>query len=208
MRDGVALKADVYRPAEAGQISSAADAHAIRQGRRGGFAVQAAQQGYVVIVQDVRGRFSSEGEFYTFKNEGADGYDTIEWAAALPYSDGRVAMYGGSYVGATQWLPAMLHPPHLVAIAPTVTASNYHDGWAYMGERWSNGSTNRGLQGLVTDTLRRKSTVTEGLKEMLKTLPVASYALIDPPPANTLAPVFQGLGRSSWIRRLLEAMVD
>ena len=191
MRDGVVLNADVYRPADAGKYPVLLTRTPYDKGAENGFAVQAAQQGYVVIVQDVRGRFSSEGEFYTFKNEGEDGYDTIEWAAALPYSDGRVAMYGASYVGATQWLPAILNPPHLMAIAPTVTASNYHDGWAYMGgalEQWFDESWSSGL---VTDTLKRKSTVTDGLKEMIKALPVASYALIDPVPANTLAPYFK-----------------
>ncbi|MGA8234571.1 MAG: CocE/NonD family hydrolase, partial [Candidatus Acidiferrales bacterium] len=129
MRDGVELNADIYRPADAGKYPVLLTRTPYHKAGQNAFGVQAAQQGYVVIAQDVRGRYSSPGEFYTFKNEGVDGYDTIEWAAALPYSDGRVAMYGGSYVGATQWLAAMLHPPHLVAIAPTVTASNYHDGW-------------------------------------------------------------------------------
>ena len=191
MRDGVALKADIYRPVDAGKYPVLLTRTPYDKAGEAPFGVQAAQQGYVLIAQDVRGRYSSPGEFYTFKNEGTDGYDTIEWAAALPYSDGRVAMYGGSYVGATQWLPAMLHPPHLVAIAPTVTASNYHDGWAYMGgalEQWFDESWSSGL---VTDTLRRKSEVGDGLKEMIQTLPVVRYPLLNPVAANTLAPYFK-----------------
>jgi len=84
-------------------------------------------------MQDVRGRFESEGEWYPFKYEANDGYDTIEWAGSLPYTNGKVGMFGGSYVGATQMLAAMTKPPHLAAICPTVTASNYHENWTYQG---------------------------------------------------------------------------
>jgi hypothetical protein len=191
MRDGVELNADVYRPTDAGKYPVLLMRTPYDKGNETAFAVQAAQQGYVVIVQDVRGRYSSAGEFYVFKNEAQDGYDTIEWAAALPYSDGRVVMYGASYIGATQWLPATLHPPHLVAIAPTVTPSNYHDGWAYMGgalQQWFDESWSWEL---VPDTLKRKSTADDGLKEKIKTLPVVNYLAIDPVPANTLAPYFK-----------------
>jgi hypothetical protein len=191
MRDGVALNADVYRPSDDGKYSVLLVRTPYDKAGQSAFGVKAAQQGYVLIAQDVRGRFSSPGEFYTFKNEGPDGYDTIEWAAALPYSDGRVVMYSGSYVGATQWLPAILHPPHLVAIAPTVTASNYHDGWVYMGgalEQWFDESW---TSGLVTDTLKRKSTAAGELKEMIQTLPVENYVPVAPAAANTLAPYFK-----------------
>ena len=81
----------------------------------------------------------SEGEWYPFRHEQADGFDTVEWAAALPYSNGKVGMMGASYVGATQMLAAIAQPPHLTAIAPNMTASNYHDGWTYQGgafEQW------------------------------------------------------------------------
>ena len=83
-----------------------------------GFGLKAAARGYVVIIQDVRGRYTSEGEWYTFKHEPNDGYDTVEWAAALPYSNGKVGMFGGSYVGATQMLAAIANPPHLAGICP------------------------------------------------------------------------------------------
>ena len=71
-----------------------------------------ARQGWVVVVQDCRGRFRSEGEFVPFVNEGRDGYDAVEWAARLPGADGRVAMYGFSYPGATQLLAATERPPN------------------------------------------------------------------------------------------------
>ena len=89
-----------------------------------------ALQCYIVAIQDVRGQYASQGVFYAFKNEMEDGYDSVEWAAALPDSNGKVGMYGFSYVGATQWLAAVMRPPHLVAIAPAMTSSDYYDGWS------------------------------------------------------------------------------
>ncbi len=101
-----------------------------------------------------RGRYTSEGDWYPFKHETDDGYDTIEWAAALPNSNGKVGMFGGSYVGATQMLAAIGHPPHLAGICPVVTASNYHENWTYQGgafEQWFNESW---TSGLAQDTLQ------------------------------------------------------
>jgi len=100
--------------------------------------------GYLVVVQDTRGRYTSEGEWYPFLHESNDGYDTVEWVAALPNSNGKVGMMGGSYVGATQMLAAIAHPPHLAGICPVVTASNYHDGGHIKAERSSSGLTKIG----------------------------------------------------------------
>jgi uncharacterized protein len=125
MRDGVVLVADIYRPAAEGKFPVLLQRTPYnRAGGAGGYA-QMASHGYVVIVQDTRGRFDSQGEFYPFRYESQDGYDTVEWAAGLSYSDGRVGMFGGSYVGATQMLAANAKPPHQVAIFPYVTASEY-----------------------------------------------------------------------------------
>src|SRR5262245_32222677 len=66
-------------------------------------------------------------------NSPHDGYDTIAWAAAQPWSTGKVGMFGLSYVGATQWLAAITTPPALATIVPVVTASDYHEGWTYQG---------------------------------------------------------------------------
>ena len=96
-------------------------------------ALRAASHGYSVVIQDTRGRYTSEGDFYPFLNEIEDGYDTVEWCGAQPWSTGKVGMYGRSYVGATQWLSAVAHPPSLAAIAPGLTASDYHEGWTYQG---------------------------------------------------------------------------
>ena len=80
--------------------------------------LKAAKRGYAVVIQDTRGRYTSEGKFYAFKDDIHDGYDTVEWVASQPWSLGKVGMYGSSYVGATQWQAAKACPPHLAAIAP------------------------------------------------------------------------------------------
>jgi putative CocE/NonD family hydrolase len=132
MRDGVVLRANVYRPGGDGPwptlllrtpygkddpVSSATLDP-----------VRVARQGYMVVVQDVRGCFASEGEWAPLAHEREDGFDTVEWAARLPGSSGRVGMYGGSYCGSTQWLAALEQPPSLAAIAPLVTWCEPLDG--------------------------------------------------------------------------------
>src|SRR5690349_23273065 len=119
MRDGVTLRADIYRPKAEGKFPVLLVRTPYDKTGETSFGLKGAARGYVVIAQDVRGRFTSEGEWYTFKNESQDGYDTVEWAAALPYSNGKVGMFGGSYVGATQYLAAIAKPPHLAGICPT-----------------------------------------------------------------------------------------
>jgi uncharacterized protein len=137
MRDGVVLRANVFTPDAPGshpvvlmRLPYNKDvAQTYVYASPGWYASHC----YVVVVQDVRGQYRSDGTFYTFRNEATDGYDTIEWAARLPKANGRVGMYGFSYPGATQWLPATLRPPHLVTIVPAMTASDYRDGWTYEG---------------------------------------------------------------------------
>src|SRR5579872_5614104 len=145
MRDGTVLRADIYRPKAEGEFPVLLQRTPYDKNGAFTFGLRAAALGYVVIVQDVRGRYTSDGEWYPFKHESDDGYDTIEWAASLPYSNGKVGMFGASYVGATQMLAAIAKPPHLTGVFPIVTASNYHDGWTIRVARSSNGSTNRGL---------------------------------------------------------------
>jgi putative CocE/NonD family hydrolase len=187
MRDGVTLRADIYRPKADGKFPVLLER--TPYDKRGGrdFATHGAARGYVVVIQDTRGRYASEGEWYTFKNEPNDGYDTVEWAAALPYSNGKVGMFGGSYVGATQFLAAIAHPPHLAGIAPVVTASNYHDGWTYQGgafEQWFNQSW---ASGLSEDTLRRSSDHTTTPLEWRNVLPLADYPMRGVPDGKSLA---------------------
>jgi putative CocE/NonD family hydrolase len=93
-----------------------------------------ANNGYAALNQDVRGRYRSNGIMDAMQQEAQDGYDAVEWAAsaARSWSNGAVGLFGGSYVGLTQWQPAIHTPPHLKAIAPMITASDYHDHWTYV----------------------------------------------------------------------------
>ena len=95
--------------------------------------IRAAQRGYAVVIQDIRGRYESSGEFYPFINEARDGHDSVEWVSSQAWCNGKVGMFGSSYNGATQWLAASATPPHLQGIAPGVTASDYHEGWTWQG---------------------------------------------------------------------------
>ena len=127
MRDGVVLRADVYRPA--GDARHPVLVFRTPYGKHfaaksDGVHRKAVERGYVVLLQDVRGRYASGGIFDPYRQEGLDGYDTIEWAASQAWSDGRVGTYGLSYPGAVQWLAAMEKPPHLLAMAPAMTFSS------------------------------------------------------------------------------------
>lgn len=197
MRDGVILHADVYRPDAPGKFPVLLERTPYNKDGSFGFGVEAAQRGYVAVIQDVRGRYTSQGEWYPFKYESQDGYDTVEWAAKLPYSDGKVGMVGGSYVGATQMLAAIAHPPHLVGIFPFVTASNYQNGWTYQGgafEQWFNESW---TSILAQNTLDRKVVAETNTRKGMWTLPLSQYPLFNfssssPWPTNlgALAPYF------------------
>jgi uncharacterized protein len=197
MRDGVILRADIYRPKTDGKFPVLLQRTPYNKNNGVNFGARAAGLGFVVIFQDVRGRYTSDGDWYTFKNEANDGYDTVEWAAALPYANGKVGMFGGSYVGATQMLAAIAHPPHLAGLCPVVTASNYHDGWTYQGgafEQWFNESW---TSGLAEDTFNRTVRQTTNAVQGMWKLPLTSYPLFNLPdssagPTSThaLAPYF------------------
>ena len=138
MRDGVTTYADVFRPSVDGAVPALLERtpydKSAPSNRTGTLdAIRAASHGFAVVIQDVRGRYNSEGEFYTFFNEINDGYDSVEWVASQPWCSGKVGMFGVSYVGATQWLAAKSGAPSLAGIAPGVTASDYHEGWAWQG---------------------------------------------------------------------------
>jgi len=126
MRDGVVLRADVWRPSSSGRFPVLVYRTPYDRRRAQGSestVARAAARGYAVVVQDVRGRYGSGGDFEPYRNEGRDGFDTIEWAAAQPWSDGSVGTFGLSYPGAVQWLAAVESPPHLLAMAPAMTFS-------------------------------------------------------------------------------------
>lgn len=137
MRDGITLSAEIYRPDTAERLPVILERTPYdRRWMPPGDPVNGialAEAGYALVMVDCRGRFDSEGAYTPFVDEARDGVDTIAWAAAQPWSNGSVAMLGGSYVGATQWLAAGENPPALKAIAPYVTASDYHEGWVYQG---------------------------------------------------------------------------
>ena len=138
LRDGTMTYADVYRPDSPGAFPALLqrtpyDKSAPTTRASTIDPVYAASRGYAAVVQDVRGRYSSEGEFYTFVNESDDGHVSIDSVASQRWCSGKVGMWGSSYVGATQWLAAMSKPSALAAIVPGVTASDYHEGWTWQG---------------------------------------------------------------------------
>jgi hypothetical protein len=125
MRDGVRLVADVFLPHSTGRWPTVL--FRTPYGRKGpsarsyrGFV----QRGYAVVIEDVRGRYGSEGVFGTIEQEGPDGSDTINWIAEQPWSNTRIAMAGGSYLGMVQWWAAIERNPHLFAIAPVVSGDD------------------------------------------------------------------------------------
>ncbi len=190
MRDGVQLTADIYRPKADGQFPVILQRTPYDRdgGRQSGPVL--ASHGYVVVFQDTRGRYDSGGEFYPFLYESNDGYDTVEWVAALAYSNGRVGMFGGSYVGATQMLAAMAAPPHLQAIFPYVTASEYYDGWTYQNGALMQWFTSSWTSSLAADTLRRKVSERARFTDWTWQLPVEDYKLMNLPNPDELAPYF------------------
>jgi uncharacterized protein len=134
MRDGVHLNATVFKPeampAPLPVIFTLtpyiADSYQDR-------ATYFARHGYVYALVDVRGRGNSEGGFEPFANEARDGYDIVEWLARQPWSNGKVAMWGGSYAGFDQWAALKEHPPHLATIVPAAAAAAAVDFPFYNG---------------------------------------------------------------------------
>lgn len=162
MRDGVLLSTDIYRlpkierapvlllrtPYNKTSIKAAAE--------------RFAAAGYIAVVQDCRGKHASEGTFIPYNNEGQDGFDAIEWIRGQPWCNGRIGMWGSSYVGATQWLAAVERPPGLMTIAPTATYSSFYRN-LYLGgavrlsliTRWASGQAPRPEGAVVTPDWNR-----------------------------------------------------
>ena len=137
MRDGTILRANIYRPVGEGRWPVLLTR--LPYGKDFPNAVpvldpiQSARRGYVVIVQDTRGRFASDGAWDPMRNEALDGVDTIAWAAQLPYSDGQVGMFGASYFGFTQWSAAVHSSEALKVMAPYITWNDPLNGQLYRG---------------------------------------------------------------------------
>jgi putative CocE/NonD family hydrolase len=142
MRDGVRLATDVYLPAWNGTPVAGRFPVLVCRTPYGKTPSSPsprdsgdyfARRGYAVVIQDCRGRYDSEGKFYIDVNEGPDGYDTVEWAARQPWSNGKVGTYGASYLSQAQNALAVLRPPHLAAMFVMVGASDYYEEGAYRG---------------------------------------------------------------------------
>jgi len=155
MRDGVKLATDIYFPGRNDQAAQGRFPVILTRtpyGKRGGEAKSYVPLGYILISQDTRGRGNSEGTWHWMTDDRQDGYDTVEWIAAQPWSDGKIGMMGCSYVGATQHLAAMSRPPHLTTIIPADPSINHGLGgiiyggafrlraWAWMVDRAATGS--------------------------------------------------------------------
>lgn len=201
MRDGTILKTDLYLPDAPGPWPTLV--HRTPYAKNSSGAIigmldirRAVLGGYAVVIQDTRGRNASAGDFEPFANEGNDGYDAIEWLAAQAWCNGRVGMWGNSYVGATQWLAAINRPPHLAAIAPTVTASDYHEGWTYQGGAFELGFSGTWGAMLALGNLARAANwrnddpavqrqldTVDGLQGALWTLPLTALPGVEALPA-------------------------
>jgi len=135
MRDGVKLYGDLYRPAREGKfpVLIVRTPYGVQRDGVHESMIKFAQHGYAVYVQDVRGRYESEGKWDPFRNEANDGHDTIEWAAKQPWSNGKVGLEGGSYLGHVQWAAASMSPPSLVTMFPAVASTDIYKNWLTHG---------------------------------------------------------------------------
>src|SRR5262245_52099579 len=134
MRDGVELSADIWMPSEPGKYPAVlCRTPYIKTAIVNDLGPFYAGKGYAFIVQDTRGRGDSGGETGFFAAEGPDGYDTVEWVAAQPWSNGKVGMIGNSYLGTVQWLAAREAPPHLTCIVPAASGGNWFHSRPYQG---------------------------------------------------------------------------
>jgi putative CocE/NonD family hydrolase len=137
MRDGTALMSNVYRPVSCGPypvlLTRLPYGKDLSADTTYFDAMKAVRRDYIVVVQDVRGRYASEGKFTPFVREFEDGHDSVEWAAKLPGSNGNVGMFGLSYFGKTQWHAAVTQPPSLGSMAPGQTWGNHLNGVQWRG---------------------------------------------------------------------------
>ena len=206
MRDGRRLFADIYRPDTTEPVPVLLQRtpynKATAASRTGGLdLVRAVSHGYAVVIQDARGRYTSEGQFDPFRNEMEDGYDTVEWCASQPWSTGKTGMYGGSYLGATQWLAAMSRTPSLTAIVPRIIGSDFYEGVFYQGGAFQLGlAVSWGMAILAlanferishyidvpADTPARLIAAIDGMDETFRSLPLSDF----PHLKDGLAPYF------------------
>jgi len=170
MQDGVRLSANVFLPGETGRFPTIL----VRTPYNKGEDLLAnfrsfLEHGYAMVVEDARGRNESEGVFDPFGQEPKDGNDTLNWIARQPWSDGKIGMLGGSYLGIVQWKAALLNNPHLKAIAPVVSGSDdYRDRYYSTG-----GALQLGHRLLwISENLRTPGFVPLDFNSYVRTLPL------------------------------------
>lgn len=192
MRDGTVLRSDIYRPTHVGRypviLMRVPYNREIAQAPVYQHPSWYASHGYIVIVQDCRGRFGSDGEFDPLRSEAEDGYDSVQWAAEVEESDGNVGMYGFSYAGATQLLAAAERPPALRCCVPAFTASDCFDGWMYEGGAFKLSFIMAWVLQMLaphdahrrggTESFRRLRAATADIPTHFRTAPLAQFPLL------------------------------
>jgi predicted acyl esterase len=157
MRDGVLLRGYLIRPSGPGPYPVVVyrTPYGVSRSVESNLTFRKAlERGYAVVAQDVRGRYESDGEYLAYQQEGRDGYDTIEWAARQPWSNGSVGTVGGSYPGAVQWFAAMESPPSLKAMVPANTYASPRQ-FFYSGGVWDGSWVSWVWHNIAPDARRR-----------------------------------------------------
>ncbi len=201
-RDGVTLYSDIYRPDADGRfpvlvVRTPYDKNADMALTEKDYFPS---HGYVVVVQDTRGRYSSGGEFYPFIHEANDGYDTIEWAARLPWSDGNVGTVGQSYMGLVQYLAAPQRPPHLKAMGPVSGPVTYFEDCVYRRGVFELGWMLAYFTSMGRNTLERK-----GLYEQQRATLDSYVSYPDIPMSPLKREVYRHLPLRDWGERLKDS---
>jgi putative CocE/NonD family hydrolase len=205
-RDGVRLHSDVYLPPGEGPFPTLL--YRVRGSKDSAFItgtlmlnpIVAADRGYAVVVQQVRGRADSGGEWHPFVFEASDGIEAVEWTLAQPWCDGNIGVYGSAYAGAAALLIAAEGHPAVKACVAFVTGANYHDGWIYTSGAlelgwdnfWAYLTAGESLKRLDLDDDRRAA-MAESLAEAMKT-PMEQMdrlPLGDQPALEGISPHFQ-----------------
>jgi putative CocE/NonD family hydrolase len=194
MRDGSRLATDLYFPAEPGIYPVLLERTPYGKHQSIMVSIQApqflARHGFVVAIQDTRGRYASEGDWYPFRDEAwaerQDGYDSVEWLAAQSWSNGKVGSFGGSFAGFNQYLLAGELPPHLVALFPRQAACDLRKEWVYRGGAlelgfiftWGARQSLEALRNRLTQLDRR---VSQDPMDLLRAWPLNSHPLFTNP---------------------------
>jgi uncharacterized protein len=185
MRDGVLLAMDLIRPDAPGRFPVILERTPYNKvaSRDNPLIEKLVRRGYIMAIQDCRGRFNSDGEFDMYRQENADGFDTVEWIAGQEWCDGNIGMIGGSYVGQTQWLAAANAPKGLKAIVPTCSPPGHpflneplYGGIMLMGIlEWmvAMGRRSEQLQGLTEQFAQQRGLFTKE-PDYFDVLPLAS----------------------------------